>query len=149
MPKLEITMHLSDYQNEWKNDAKIVSDALDSESLNIPVLHSKYLTYLSNERRLYKKLAITKESKIVTLTDYYSGVIDGRDIGRQPWAIREGSKASVQKRVEGDAEILKIQNVLDEKEEIVLFLKEVIISINQRNFIIKNAIDYMRWSQGN
>lgn len=140
-------MNLIDLQQEWAKDTKLDKTALDEESINIPKLQSKYLNILSTERLLWKKLTRKKEEKIQQLTDYYNGFIDGRDIGREPWQKTE-TKGSINKRVESDAEVLKIQALIDEKEEIVLFVKEVVTSLNFRNNTIKNTLDFMRWTQG-
>ena len=50
--------------------------------------------------------------------------------------------------MEGDAEI---QNLLKRKayiEEILKFIEDVIKSVNTRNFVIKSAIDFLRFKNG-
>lgn len=138
---------LLDYQSEWSTDCKIDTTRLDTESSQIPYLHSKYLNYLSNERLSLKRITVKKDKLVETLTDYYTGIIDGKDIGRDPWQIKE-SKSSSERRVEKDQEVINMNLILYEKEEMVLFLKEVVMNINQRNFQIKNTIDFMKFQNG-
>lgn len=141
-------MNLLEYQKEWENDTTIDKTALDDESLKIPKLHSKWMNNLSNERTIYKALLRKKEVMMLKLNDYYSGFLDGKDIGRDPWPYKTETKSGIQKRVETDELIIKIQKLIDEKEEIILFIKEIVTSINFRNNTIKNTIDFIKWAQG-
>lgn len=135
------------YIAEWEMDSKINIEAIDRESIKIPNLHAKYLTYLANERQILKKLVRKRKTLVLTLTDYYSGKIDGRDIGREPFPYNE-TKAGVEKRVENDPDILKLDALYDIQEEKILFLKEVITNINQRNFQLKTALDFIKFTSG-
>jgi Zn-dependent M16 (insulinase) family peptidase len=135
------------YQEQWEIDSVIDKDAIEDESLKVPRLHSKWMNFLSTERSIYKKLQKKKEQQLQVLEDYYNGIIDGKDIGRDPFQITV-TKAGAKSRAENDELTVKIQNILDDKEEIVLFIKEVVTSVNFRNSTIKNHIDWMRWSQG-
>lgn len=141
------TNDINFYISEWDKDSKINIDAIDQESIRIPNLHSKYLTFLTNERILLKKLVKKKKSLALILADYYSGKIDGKDIGREPFQLQE-TKAGVEKRVETDKEILKLESISDIQEEKILFLKEVIMNINQRNFQLKTALDFIKFTSG-
>ena len=63
----------------------------------------------------------------------------------QPLKILSGN---VHIYMEGDAEI---QNLLKRKayiEEILKFIEDVIKSVNTRNFVIKSAIDFLRFKNG-
>lgn len=141
-------MNLQDYQNEWTKDSAIDKDKIDIESLQVPKLHSKYLNFLSTERSKLKKLTKKKDVLHNILIDYYLGVIDGKDINRVPWQVTE-TKASAARRVDADKTMRKLLETIDDIEENVLFLKEVIFSINQRNFSIKNYNDWFKFTQGN
>jgi hypothetical protein len=140
-------MSLQKYIQEWIKDSILDKSKIDTESLKVPLLHAKYLQFLSNERLQLKNLDQDKKKLEQNLEDYYTGKIDGKSINREPYQIVE-TKTSAQKRIESDPQIIKFNKDYIEKEEIVLFLKEVIISLNQRGFAIKNHIDYMRFIKG-
>jgi len=138
---------LIDYQSEWSEDHKIDQTDLATESTNIPYLHSKYMNYLSSERLKMRKMSEKQRKLKSELLDYYQGNVDGKDIGRNPWPLTE-SKSSAEKRVDNDSEIIKMNLIMYELEEIVLFLKEVVVNINNRGFAIKNAIDWKKFTNG-
>lgn len=140
-------MKLDEIHSNWALDTKIKKESLEEESLRIPELHSKYLNFLSTERKVYKALIERKKLLEETLTDYFLGRIDGKDIGREPWQGTE-SKSSAEKRVERDAAIINLNLQISEQEEKVLALKEIISNINQRTWHIKNAIDFIKWTGG-
>lgn len=141
-------MKLEEIQELWASDCQIAKEKLDAESLRIPLLHSKYLKLMSDERLRFKLLQDKRAELFQTLMDYFEGKIDGRDIGRSPWQLKE-TKAACEKRILADKEYIALNIKVYQSEEKVLTLKEIITSINQRNFIIKNAIDWFKWSQGN
>ena len=43
-------MKIEDIIDKWRTDAKVDDTELDREALNVPFLHAKYLTILSEER---------------------------------------------------------------------------------------------------
>mgnify|MGYP000899095436 FL=1 len=49
-------MLLEDIEKEWAIDSVISNLKLDNESLKIPKLHSKYYSYLINEKLVHVKI---------------------------------------------------------------------------------------------
>jgi len=140
-------MTLDEINAEWAADAPINREQLDIDSLDIPKLHSKYVKMLSKERLVFKALDEKKKQFIQKLTDYFGGSLDGKEIGRPAWQLNE-TKSAIEKRVENDAELSKMKIQIYQAEEKVQVLIEIIKNINQRNFQIKNAIDFMRFMNG-
>lgn len=132
----------------WAEDAKIKRTELDIEALNIPILHSKYIKLMSSERVRFRALGEKKKILTQQLYDYYEGKLDGRDIGREPWQIVDKTKALTEKRVENDKELVDMNIRIFQSEEKVLLLKEIIININQRNFQLRVALDFMKFQNG-
>ena len=140
-------LKLSDIQTEWSKDSIIDKTELTDASLNVHKLHSKYMNILNGERMAYRTLLEEKKKLIQKLEDYYNGKIDGKDIGRDPWQLTE-SRALVEKRIEMDKELIDFNLKTFNQEEKVLLLKEVISSINQMSFNIRNAIEMIKFNQG-
>jgi len=141
-------MKLSDLQTEWKADSKIEPMTIAESAIGVPNLHSKYLTFLSSERVRLRALVAERAILEKKLEDYFEGRIDGRDIGRGPFQHVVSTKSKLEKLINSDPEMMAVNLAMVESEEIVGFLKEVITSINGRNFTIKNYIDYQRWLNG-
>jgi hypothetical protein len=144
---LFVSMKLEEYQKIWAEDAKVSNDEIGEYSRQQPFHHSKYMNYLSNERLLWKKAKRKRIEWEQTLQDYYTGKLDGKDIGRSPWHLTE-TKEAIAKRILSDKKMMTIDDIIDEKEEVVLFLKEVITNINQRSFNMGNTISFLKWKQG-
>lgn len=141
-------MTLEEYQKIWSEDCKINSEELDIASLSIPVVHSKYLTFLSQERKRIKALEATKDFLESQLKDYYAGAIDGKDINRPPFQLRLTTNSQINERVSKDKDMIKANLKIAECENSILFLKAVLDSINQRNWIIRNAIEWRKFTSG-
>ena len=141
-------MTLDELQTLWSEDAKIDVHTMGDASINIPSLQQKYLTLLANERILYKRLLLKREKLELQLEDYFEGKIDGKDIGRAPYQHIPGMKESMRKRVSTDDEMIKMNLAIIIAEEKMLYLKEIVRDINQRNWYIKNWLDYQKWTNG-
>ena len=84
MNLIELTL-IEDIYTMWGEDSNIDTLALDEESLKIPVLHSKYVRLLIDERRHLNKMKethnILKRDKI----EYYSGKMCEEDLLERGW----------------------------------------------------------------
>jgi len=57
----------------WQQDARIDDVDLDTESLNVPVLHGKYLKLFYEQKLKLKKYKIQYKSLNKVLSEYYRG----------------------------------------------------------------------------
>ena len=132
---------------DWEKDC-ILTDNFDDESQKISELHSKYLRILYLYRIKYKTMIQQKKIVEQKLEDYYLGKIDGKDLNRPAHQIVE-TRASALKRVETDSEMISVVEKIDKIEETILLLKEILESIKQRSFNIRNAIEWRKFTNGN
>lgn len=140
-------LQLKTILKEWEQDSKINKSSLEDESLLIPQLHSKYIQYLYTLKSDHKLLSRNISSKEDILTDYYSGSLDGKDIGKPPFQLTL-SKAGIEKKVKNDPDIKTLNIALDETETCIEAIQEIVKQIHQRSFQLKNAIDYIKWKGG-
>jgi hypothetical protein len=135
----------------WIKDSQIDETNLVSESLKIPSLHSKYLKLLVKEKLILSSIKVNKTELSQTLQEYYKGDLNNPDdlsqIKREPFA-KKLLKQDVHNYVEADKEMVNSLIKIAIQQEIVDALTEIIKSINTRNFVIKNAIDYMKFING-
>jgi len=142
-------MNITNLSNEWIVDCKLNLDDLHNDSIRIPELHSKYMNYFNVEKDNNRKLQKEKKITYSKLLKYYTGQIDGKDINRPPCQFKPQTKSQIEKIIENDQELIDVDDRLEQSNDKILFLKEIITALNNRNFVIKNAIDYMKWSNGN
>lgn len=140
-------MKLSEILQEWANDCAINKTELDGESLNIPALHSKYTTMLTTERHHLRKLERRKKILRKDLQLYYSGKSDPEIYKENPLQIKV-LKNDLPTHIEGDEDWNDLMAKIDLQEEKVLTLKDILSNINNRNWQIKNAIDWQKFISG-
>lgn len=140
-------MKLEEIIELWQADAKIDDVELDRESLSVPVLHGKYLKIYYQEKVKLRKLKIDYKTKKKVLAEYYRGELnnpeDLEEIGREPWA-KTVLKQDIPQYIEGDQEMINHVAKMVYQEEIVMLLEDIMKSINNRGFQIKNAIDWRK-----
>lgn len=132
---------------QWQLDAKFDQSGLDVESLNIPLLHGRYLRYLSDARLKVKHLHADKRKLDQTLRSYYTGNSNDAatlaTLGRTAMLHRY-LRQDIPDVVAADAEMLVLDSQLDVAAEIVAVLEEILKNINTRGYQIKNAIEWRR-----
>ena len=142
-------MTLSEIQDQVKRDLKINDLELDIESLRIPSLHSKYLQLLTENSLLLKKtlgeFTVLKRNKWI----YYSGKAPDevyKEKGEFP--LKLSTKEEKSTFIEADEEIRELKGKVEYYETVVEYLQEVVKSISNRSFQIKNAIEWRKFEAG-
>ena len=144
-------MKIDDVVEMWKKDCKIDETELSLESLNVPSLHAKYLKIYSNEKLKLRSLNLKKKDLKVRLSDYYKGDLnnpeDLKDIGREPWP-KKVLKQDIIEYVDCDTDMISLNTKVAYQEELVDVLTEIIKGINGRGYVIKNSIDFLKFTMG-
>lgn len=148
-------MTLEELHALWDIDCKINIDKLDEVSLvDTPQLHSKYMKLYSVERLKLKALKVdmnklrhAKEDFLVegpAYEDYTKAKENGWELPGRGRVIR----SDVDRYLNADPDITKLELKLAYQQEKVDYLKEIVDRLNNRSFQIKNALEFIRWSQG-
>ena len=142
-------MNLSEIQDQVKRDLKINDLELDIESLRIPALHTKYLQLLTENSLKLKKssgeLSVLKRNKWI----YYTGKASEevyKEKGDFPLKLK--TKDEERTFIEADEDIQKKKTEVEYYETVVDYLQEIVRQIGQRNFQIKNAIEWRKFEAG-
>ena len=140
-------MTIEDIINSWREDCKLDDTELDSEALRIPNLHAKYLRMLAENRVKLKALKVKQKQLHQTLYDYYKGDLnnpqDLEELKREPWP-KTVLKQDMPMYIEADDDMIKMLSRIAMEEEVVGVCEEILKSVNNRGFQIKNAIDWRR-----
>jgi hypothetical protein len=135
----------------WADDCKINETNLGQESARTPILHSKYLNFLSSTRLNLRKA----ESDYLNLRrrkyKYYRGEMTQAELASEEWEQWQGNKPL---KNEMD-EFLQVDNdliILEDKVEyfkIVQYqLEQIIRSLNSRTWDIKNCLEWTKFTNG-
>tara|TARA_B100000085_G_scaffold42535_1_gene35603 strand:- start:4538 stop:4981 length:444 start_codon:yes stop_codon:yes gene_type:complete len=142
---------LIELQSQWAEDCKLDELDLGSESTRTPVLHSKYVTLLSNSKlQLRKAVADLKRLESVK-SDYYRGELSKEELdqlGWEPWRKNAVLRSDMRDQLDSDPDVIKQQDKVYYLETTVDFLDRVLRSLNSRGWDIKNAVEWNKLQSG-
>jgi hypothetical protein len=143
-------MNIEEIEKQWEEDSKIDETSLLSESAKIPKLHSKYYKlYFRAAMKLQKLKAELLELEKLKI-EYYNGTLAEEDLKERGWKPNPLKilRTDINRYVEADKDIIELSLRIAYHSEIATYLENIIKQINNRNFIIKNMIDWLKFSNG-
>ena len=128
---------------EWSKDAKIDSEKLKQESLQIPELHAKYRPFLHSVLRERRKLeADLKRLRLEKYEHYTKG--PSKETKKKGWQTApQGSLKRDEARlyIDADVDVLALEEKIDERSLMIEFLESIMSMIEKRSFHIQNALN--------
>ncbi len=140
-------MTLEELQIQVNRDFKLDDTELDSESIKIPLLHNKYLQHLNKFSLLLKKAEYDHKLLVREKWEYYTGKADASVYQEKPFDLKV-LKADVHIYIDSDEELQKADQKVAYLNVVVKYLEQVLRSINNRTFLIKNAIEWKKFTSG-
>ena len=123
-------------------------DNLHVESLNIPILHSKYYS-LYNELLLLRKRADQQKRNIRhERYEYYSGKADPEVYQEDPFPKKIRDKDTLQKYLDADERLSQSTLKVDYYDVMLSYIENILKMIHNRTYQIKNSIEFMRFQSG-
>ena len=143
-------MKFEEIQIAWTRDCKMDETELSHESIKIPQLHNKYLIFYSNEKLKFKEIKYLFAGLIRRKRDYYSGRMTAEELEAADWEPFQLKllKADVQEYIDADDNIIESKKLLALQEEKVNYLESIVKSLTTRGYLIKNAIDWKKFTEG-
>tara|TARA_B100000035_G_scaffold102977_1_gene87373 strand:+ start:784 stop:1218 length:435 start_codon:yes stop_codon:yes gene_type:complete len=143
-----MTMNLDKIQEMWEKDSQIDPDNLHDESLKIPQLHSKYYT-VYNTITLLREKARNSYNKIkLERYNYYTGKAPAEVYVEEPFPYKVREKDALQRHIEADEKLNVIDMKIKYYDAQLKFLEEIIKTISNRTYQIKNAIEWQKFQAG-
>jgi hypothetical protein len=139
---------LEKIQIMWEKDSKIDPDNLHTESLNIPTLHAKYFDLYNNISLLKKKAEQQRRNIRHQKYEYYTGKADPDVYIENPFPKKVRDKDALQKYLDADEVLSQASLKVDYYDVLLTYLQDILKMIHQRNYQIKNAIDFQRFASG-
>jgi hypothetical protein len=143
-------MNLEDLKNNITKDSIVDDTELGKEAIRTPQLHGKYLNILSDLKLTLGKqvndLAVLK----LRLWKIYTGKASQEEL--EEWGEEASDltllKTDVERFIEADKKVIDLKAKVLLNETKVKMIEEFIKALNNRNFLIKSAIDWYKMSQG-
>lgn len=140
-------MNLDEIERLWEEDSQIDPDDLHLESLKIPTLHSKYFKIYNNLSLLKKK----EENKFLEIRQekwlYYSGKADPEVYKENPFDHRV-IKGDLERYLSSDEDLIRSNTKIEYYNIMLKFLESILKTIENRSFVIKNSIEFMKFTAG-
>lgn len=143
-------MNIEELQSEWAADAQIDKKALDDEALKIPKLHSKYYHVFISERL---KLMALKNQLIELehiLDQFYQKTLTMEELEEYglEYEDKKVLKPDVPKWIQSNKDVIKLKTKIGLANEKVDFLKSILNQLGNRSFLIRDAIEFAKFTAG-
>ena len=140
-------MDLEALQNQVDIDLKIDDTELDLESIRTPQLHNKYLKLFTKYSLQLKKVKDDYDGLYKFKWEYYTGKSTMEVYQAEPFDLKV-LKADVHIYLNADAELQKLGQRQEYLNIVVVYLERVLREINNRNWNIRNTIEWKKFLHG-
>lgn len=138
-------MNLELIQRNWETDSQIDDTLLDDESLKIPRLHSKYLSFYNDVKLMLIKSQADLKTARHRKYMYYSG----RPVEEETEPLNHKiMKSDVPNWVAADELVIRCEAKVEYNQTMLDAISEILRQINNRGYQIKNALDWRRFTNG-
>ena len=143
-------MNLSDIREMATQDAVIDGTELGKESIRIPQLHNKYLILLQDEKFALQRLNVEYFHMKRLKWEYYTGKMDKETLDELGWDTFQLNilKKDLDLYLKSDTDLSKLTDKISYQESKITFLESVLKELNNRNWVIRNAIEWNKFTQG-
>ena len=143
-----MTFDLDTIQKMWEQDSNIDPDNLHTESLNIPILHSKYFDIYNNIILLKKKAEQQRKNIRHDRYEYYTGKADPDVYVDNPFPKKIRDKETLQKYLDADEKLSQVCLKIEYYDTMLNYIESILKMIQNRTYQIKNAIEFVRFTAG-
>ena len=132
----------------WEKDSQIDPDNLHDESLKIPQLHSNYYTIYNTITLLREKARESYAKVRLERYNYYTGKATAEVYAEEPFPYKVREKDAIQRHLDADDKMNKIDMKIKYYDVMLKFLEEIIRTVSNRTYQIKNAIEWNKFQAG-
>ena len=143
-------MNLNEIREMVSNDIIIDETNLDQESLKTPQLHNKYLIFFGDKKLILKKLETDLRGLRKVKWLYYTGKLSEEELAEHGWEPFDYHvlKTDVDRFINADDQIITLENRVAFQKEKVDYLENVIKIVTGRQWNIKTALDWYKFTSG-
>ena len=143
-------MELREIRELVAEDMPIDDTELDVESMGIPQLHNKYLNFYLDEKLALQKINSDYFRLKKTKWEYYTGKLDQDQLEEYGWEPFQFKilKQDIDLYMDSDEDLQKLSNKVAYQKEKINYLDSILKSINNRQWNIRNAIEWRKFING-
>ena len=132
---------------EFKN--KNYTADLGKISMEIPFQHNKYLNHYTDLSQIKTSLEFEVRKLVREKREYYGGEAEAKVYAEKPFgsSIKTADKMKVY--LESDEDLINQEAKIKYIDQMLYFLDHVLKMVSQRNFHVKNAIEWEKFINGN
>ncbi len=145
--KTSIIERLDALKQEADKDLEIDDIDLDRALLDTPKIHSKWLSYFTDETMNLKELYGFKEKVKFERWKYYMGKSSDKTYAKEP-LHEKILKTDVDKYLSADEKLSLINDIIATQKALADYIEKVMKEIGNRGFHIKSILDFRKFSSG-
>ena len=138
---------LNEFYDDTEKDLVIEESELDRESLRTPYLYDKYLKMYQESKLHLRKVQQKYNELKLEKHRYYTGSADPEVYKEKPFGIKV-IKQDLELYLNADSELAKSFDMVDYVSVIKDFLEKTLKNVENRNWNIKNAIEWRKFLSG-
>lgn len=144
-------MKLSEIQAEWSTDSKIDELNLGSEATKVAMLHSKYLSMLSNAKLQQRKAESDYNNMRRVKYRYYRGELSRDELEKlnlEQYLGNKPLKNEMDEFLSCDEDLNLLTDKIEYFKTLTFTLEQILRSLNSRTWDIKSAIEWQKFTNG-
>lgn len=143
-------MNIDTIKQMVEMELKIDGTELGDESLRIPMLHGKFLNIFHDESLVLRKLEADYRVLRKQKWEWYNGKLSQDELtalGWEPYAARI-LRQDMDIVMDADPDLIRAAQKVEMQRAKVDYLDSILKGINNRNWVIRNAIEWRKFMSG-
>jgi hypothetical protein len=143
-------MKLDQIRAMAERDINIDKTELGDESARIPQLHNKYLNMFHDERLVLSKMSVDYKILRKNKWEWMTGKMSQETLDLLKWEPFQTRimRQDLDLYLDADSELNEAESRLTLQKEKVEYLEALLKGISQRHWVIRNAIEWRKFTQG-
>jgi hypothetical protein len=142
-------MNLDEILESWKKDSEIDITEPSREITNIPKIHSRYLTEMTQHRIAAKKANFDYNKIKRKKWEYYTGKMSQEELDVEGWEpFRYTLKSDISTYLESDKDLIRLLEKKVYHDECVSVCEAVLKELNNRTWQLREHMTHERFIQG-
>lgn len=143
-------MKLSEIHDQWAIDAEIDKSNLDEAARVIPRLHARWMRIYTGERGVYRKIQTEQSMLRRDKWEYLQNRMAPERLQELAWPLNglKILRQDIDVYLAADPDMQKFKEQLDVQETKLKVIEDILKQINNRNFLLKTIVEYLRFSKG-